>query len=63
MKQSDPTIERIRQVRHEISERFDHDPDKLVRHYMELDKQFADRLLESDEGELQEDLRSHANAA
>jgi len=63
MNQSDPTIDRIRQVRHEISERFGHDPDKLVRHYMELDKQFSDRLLESDEGELQENLRSHVNAA
>ena len=63
MKQSDPTIDRIRQVRHEISERFGHDPDRLVRHYMELDKRFADRLLEDDEKQLQEDLNSHANAA
>ena len=52
MKRSDPTLERIRRARHEISERFDHDPDKLVAHYMELDKQSADRLLKDERPEL-----------
>jgi len=41
----DPTIDRIRQARHEISKEFDHDPKKLVAHYIEYQKQFADQLL------------------
>ena len=45
-KTNDP-IERIRRVRHEISARFDHDPRKLVEHYMELQKRHADRLIDS----------------
>ncbi len=41
----DPTIDRIRQVRHEISEEAGHDPRRLVAHYIEYQEQFADRLL------------------
>ena len=40
----DPTIQRIREVRHKISAQFDHDPKKLVEHYMEYQKQFEDRF-------------------
>ncbi len=32
----DPTIERIRHIRHEISEQCDHDPKKLVEYYKEI---------------------------
>ena len=46
-KWSDPVIEEIRAVRRRISAQFDHDPDKLVAHYMELQKQYADRLIGS----------------
>ena len=42
---SDPTLERIRQVRHEISAEFDHDPHKLVEYYMRLQERHADRLV------------------
>jgi ribosome maturation factor RimP len=42
--ESDPTIDEIREVRHRISARFDHDPAKLVAYYMELQKQYKDRL-------------------
>jgi hypothetical protein len=31
-------IDRLRRVRHEISAKCDHDPRKLVEHYMELQK-------------------------
>ena len=41
---SDPVIDEIREVRHRISARFDHDPSKLVAHYMEIQKQYKDRL-------------------
>lgn len=40
----DPVIKRIRDVRHKISAKFDHDPEKLVAHYIELQKKYADRL-------------------
>lgn len=43
--ESDPVIDEIREVRHRISERFDHDPSKLVAHYMELQEQYKDRLI------------------
>ena len=43
--EDDPVIDEIREVRHRISERFDHDPDRLVAYYMELQKSYADWLL------------------
>jgi hypothetical protein len=42
--QADPTLDRIRQVRHEISAEFDHDPQKLVEYYMRLQERHRDRL-------------------
>ncbi|MCP3957048.1 MAG: hypothetical protein GY719_04265 [bacterium] len=45
MNTEDPTIDRIRQVRHEISEEAGHDPRKLVAHYIKYQEQFGDRLL------------------
>lgn len=49
MKQTkaDPVIDEIRQVRHEISERFGHDPKRLVAHYMELQKQYEGRMIKT----------------
>ena len=41
----DPVIKRIRDVRHEISAKFDHDPGKLVAHYIELQKKYANRIV------------------
>lgn len=41
---SDPVIDEIREIRHRISARFDHDPKKLVEHYAELDQNYKDRL-------------------
>lgn len=46
--QSDPVIDEIREVRHRISSRFDHDPARLVAYYMELQKQYQDRLIETE---------------
>ena len=37
---SDPTIERIRQVRHKISETYGHDPQRLIQYYMQLQQQY-----------------------
>ena len=44
---SDPVIEEIREVRHRISERFAHDPTRLVAYYAELQEQFRDRLIDT----------------
>jgi hypothetical protein len=37
---NDPTIEQIREVRHQISQDNDHDPDKLINYYLELQKKY-----------------------
>ena len=47
--QNDPVIDEIREVRHRISARFDHDPARLVAYYMALQKQYQDRLIETKE--------------
>lgn len=46
----DPVIDEIREVRHRISARFDHDPPRLVAYYMELQKRYQDRLIHTEEG-------------
>jgi len=40
----DPTIARIRATRHRISQKFDHDPEKLVAHYIALQAEYRRRL-------------------
>jgi hypothetical protein len=44
---SDQPIDEIRELRHRISERFDHDPARLVAYYMKLQEQFRDRLIDT----------------
>ena len=46
MKENDPTLDRIRQVRHEISAEFGHDPKRLIAYYANLEKDLPDRFLE-----------------
>ncbi len=41
----DPAIEAVRAVRRRISERFGHDPWKLVEYYRELQERHRDRLV------------------
>ena len=43
--QSDPVIDEIREVRRRISARCGHDPTQLVSFYMEMQKQYQDRLI------------------
>jgi hypothetical protein len=45
MNQSDPVIDEVREVRHGISARFDHDPARLVAYYMKLQDQYRERLV------------------
>jgi hypothetical protein len=42
---SDPVIDEIREIRHRISERFHHDPARLVEYYLALQEAFRDRLV------------------
>jgi hypothetical protein len=50
MKQKDdPTIERIRETRHQISEAHGHDPQQIVEYYLELQKKFERQLLKNAE--------------
>ena len=44
---SDPVIDEIREARHRISARFGHDPTRLVAFYMELQKQYEERLVKT----------------
>ena len=41
----DPAIEEIRAVRHRISAEHGHDTRRLVKHYQEMEKRYADRML------------------
>ncbi len=42
---SDPVIDEVRAIRCRISALFDHDPDKLIEHYVKLQERHADRLI------------------
>ncbi len=42
---SDPVIDEIREVRHRISARAGHDPERLVAYYIELQQQYQGRLI------------------
>ena len=52
---SDPVIDEVRAVRCRISALFDHDPDKLIQHYMKLQERHADRLIGNDIESAQKD--------
>ncbi|MGA9995390.1 MAG: hypothetical protein WBP93_08250 [Pyrinomonadaceae bacterium] len=54
----DPTIERIRETRHRISEEHGHDPQKIVEYYLELQKKYKQRLSEDTEDEHTEPVKA-----
>ena len=53
--ESDPVIDEIRDVRHRISKRFDHDPTRLVSYYMQCQERYRDRLLDRPKTAARED--------
>jgi hypothetical protein len=53
--QNDPVIDEIREVRHRISERCGHDPQRLVAYYIALQERHRDRLLDTAKTPEQED--------
>lgn len=44
---TDPTVDRIRKVRHAISVQCDHNPRKLVDYYMKYQEKYEGRLMMS----------------
>ena len=55
---SDPPIDEIREIRHRISARFDHDPTRLVAYYQELQRKHEDRLIRTTPKDDREDPRT-----
>jgi hypothetical protein len=49
--EGDEEIARIREVRHQISEQFGHDPYRLVAHYMDLQKEHPEKLIPAPDSE------------
>jgi hypothetical protein len=43
----DPPIDEIREIRRNISAEFNHDAKALIEHYMKLQEQYKDRLLDT----------------
>ena len=39
--EADDAIEEVREIRRRISARFDHDPKKMIDHYVELDRHYT----------------------
>ncbi len=58
--QDDPAVERVREVRHQISQQFDHDPKKLVEYYMRLQERHKERLLKVVKDEKPEEAAAEA---
>jgi hypothetical protein len=50
----DSELARIRDAKMRISEEFDHDIERMVKHYMELQKRHQDRLVYSTEGSIRD---------
>lgn len=48
----DPTIKRIREARHQISEECGHDPQKIVNYYAKLQEKYPDRIISDSEEEI-----------
>lgn len=51
-------IARVRAVRHRVSERFGHDPHRLIAYYMELQTDHANQLVQAPEPEISEEARA-----
>jgi hypothetical protein len=56
-------IDEIREVRRRISAQFDHDPSRLVAHYMALQEEFAQRLIGPDRHRDDKDLTAACDAS
>jgi hypothetical protein len=50
--ESEEEIARIREIRHQISEQFGHDPYRLVAYYMEFQKEHPEKLIPAPDSEI-----------
>jgi hypothetical protein len=50
--EGDEELDRIREVRHQISEQFGHDPYRLVAYYMEMQKEHSEKLVPAPDAEI-----------
>ena len=50
--EGDEELDRIREVRHRISEELGHDPYRLVAYYMEMEKEHPERLVPAQDSAL-----------
>jgi hypothetical protein len=44
--EADDVVEEVRRIRREIWAEFDNDPAKVLAYYRELDKEYADRMID-----------------
>lgn len=42
---SDPVIDRVRKIRHKISEKFQHDPNKIIKYYIDMQNIHPKKLI------------------
>lgn len=40
------TLERVSNARHQISEKFNHEPEKLIKYYIELQQNYKNRFVD-----------------
>lgn len=52
---ADDAVEEVREIRRKISARFNHDPVKLVEHYIERQKRHGDRLVDTPKSKRQDE--------
>lgn len=57
----DAVIKRIREAHHQISAEHKHDPEKILAHYIELQKRYSQRLVES--SQIEEDRVESVDAS
>lgn len=48
MVKPDPAIDEVREARRKISEKFGHDPARLIDHYIKLQEAYRDRLFKEE---------------
>ena len=60
---TDPAIEAVRAARRKISREHDHDPARLLQHYLELQQKFSARLIHGPEQQTEDAAQQPTVAA
>lgn len=53
-RKSDLGLDEVRRVRHEISAEIRHDPKRLLEYFRPLEAEYADRLVQTEKGAVEE---------